>query len=203
MDGPSEGSVSHWIQDLKQGDSLAAQQLWNRYFSQLVRVALNRLRGMSQVEAAEDIALSALKSVMIGIEEDRYPLLADRDSLWPLLVTITARKSITEMRRQLAQKRSINMEVQQSDIQEFIGENPTPAFAMEVADELERLVLKLNDPTLRIIVERKLDGVSHEDLAKELGCSPRTVIRKLNRIRQEWEESDGGATSVEESHKKV
>ena len=32
----SEGSVTVWLNELKAGDDIAAQQLWNRYFARLV-----------------------------------------------------------------------------------------------------------------------------------------------------------------------
>jgi DNA-directed RNA polymerase specialized sigma24 family protein len=178
--------VSHWLDGLRKGDSLAAQELWNRYFARLVWVAQDRLSSLSREASGEDVALSALKSVMIGVRENRFPNLADRDSLWPLLVTIAARKSVSEQRRQLAQKRSRANECRLEDIRDYVGVEPSPEFAVEVADELERLVRLLGDRTLRDIVERKLAGSSNEEIAETLDCSVRTVIRKLNRIRQEW-----------------
>lgn len=185
-DSSSRGSVSHWLDGLRKGDSLAAQELWNRYFARLVWVAQDRLSSLSREASGEDVALSALKSVMIGVRENRFPNLADRDSLWPLLVTIAARKSVSEQRRQLAQKRSRANECRLEDIRDYVGVEPSPEFAVEVADELERLVRLLGDRTLRDIVERKLAGSSNEEIAETLDCSVRTVIRKLNRIRQEW-----------------
>jgi RNA polymerase sigma factor (sigma-70 family) len=185
--GPrSAGSVSHWLDGLRAGDSVAAQELWNRYFARLVSVAQTRLSGLSTEANGEDIALSALKSVMIGLQANRFPDLSDRNSLWPLLVTITARKAISEQRRQLAGRRDRNRECSLEDLRDFIGVEPSPEFAIEVADELERLVEKLGDDSLRRIVERRISGFSNEEIADELGCSLRTVIRKLHRIRREW-----------------
>jgi hypothetical protein len=42
---PSDGSVTFWIGQLKAGDSLAAQKLWEGYYSRLVALARARLRG--------------------------------------------------------------------------------------------------------------------------------------------------------------
>lgn len=189
-------SVSHWLDGLRAGDSVAAQELWNRYFARLVSVAQARLSRLSAETSGEDIALSALKSVMIGLQANRFPDLTDRDSLWPLLVTITARKAISEQRRQLAGRRTRNLECSLNDLRDFIGIEPSPDFAVEVADELERLVKSLGDASLRQIVEKKIAGFTNDEIAEELGCSVRTVIRKLDRIRREWrqhvlETSDG------------
>jgi len=186
MESNPTDSVSHWIEGLRDGDSVAAQQLWDRYFQRLVTVARARLQGLSHDVSGQDIALSALKSVVIGVQENRYPNLVDRESLWPLLVTITARKSISEQRRQLAQKRTRTRECSWEEVQEYVGTDPSPEFALEVADYLEQLLTSLGDRSLPRVVEMKLGGFTHQEVAAELGCTERTVKRKLRLIRQEW-----------------
>ncbi|TWT95802.1 ECF sigma factor [Botrimarina colliarenosi] len=180
------GSVAHWIEGLRAGDSLAAQNLWSRYFARLAPLAQARLARLARDRTGEDIALSALKSVMIGIRENRFPDLADGEGLWPLLVTITARKAISEQRRQLAERRRPDRECRFDDVQEYLGTEPTPEFAVEVADELERLAKGLGDSDLKRIVEFKLGGNTNDEIAAELGCTSRTITRKLSRIREEW-----------------
>lgn len=185
-DASSAGSVTHWIEGLRAGDSLAAQNLWSRYFARLAPLAQARLARLARDRTGEDIALSALKSVMIGIRENRFPDLADGEGLWPLLVTITARKAISEQRRQLAERRRPDRECRFDDVQEYLGTEPTPEFAVEVADELERLAEGLGDADLKRIVELKLGGSTNDEIADELGCTSRTITRKLSRIREEW-----------------
>src|SRR5262249_37281756 len=59
----SEGSVSHWIGQLKAGDHAAAQELWNNYFHRLVGLARKKLEGAPRRAAdEEDVALSAFTS---------------------------------------------------------------------------------------------------------------------------------------------
>jgi hypothetical protein len=54
----SPGSVSHWFEAVRRGDSLAAQKLWERYFPHLVRLAREKIRGAPHVLAdEEDVAL--------------------------------------------------------------------------------------------------------------------------------------------------
>jgi hypothetical protein len=38
-------SISHWIQQLKEGEQAGIQALWDRYFARLVELARQRLRG--------------------------------------------------------------------------------------------------------------------------------------------------------------
>jgi RNA polymerase sigma factor (sigma-70 family) len=187
MELPSRGSVTHWLAELKLGHEAAAQQLWNRYFFHLVRLARHRFRGLGRDADEEDIALSALKSAMLGVQNNRFPDLSDRTGLWPLLVTITARKSINELNRQRAKKRDRGLEQRLAEDQILAGAGPTPEFALMVAEHIDNLVEGLGDEALRTIVALKLQGYTNEEIASKLDVSARTIVRKLHRIRQEWE----------------
>ncbi len=99
-------SVTIWIRQLKIGDADAAQQLWNRYFERLVRLAQRRLVGAPcQMADEEDVALSAFNSVCIRAAEGKFPKLDDRQDLWRLLVTITVRKALAQRKYANRQKR--------------------------------------------------------------------------------------------------
>jgi RNA polymerase sigma factor (sigma-70 family) len=189
MEGLSRGSVTTWLDALKAQQDDAAQALWNRYFSLLVSVARRHLRGLKRDADEEDIALSALKSAMIGVQNNRFPRLTDRTDLWPLLVTITAHKAVNEIRRQRAKKRDPSREKPLTDF-EILGNDPSPDFALRLAEAIQNLVRSLGDDTLETIAKRKLEGYTNEDIATELKVSTRTIVRKIGRIRQEWEESE-------------
>jgi RNA polymerase sigma factor (sigma-70 family) len=187
MDWPTRGSVTGWLHELKEGNEAAAQQLWNRYFAQLVPLARSRLHGLERDIDGEDIALSALKSAMLGVQNNRFPDLNDRTGLWPLLVTITARKAINEIKRQRTKKRS-RAEEEIVDVQSIVGSEPTPEIALQFAEGIEQLIAGLPDEMLRTIAELKLQDYANDEIARKLNVSTRTVVRKLKRIRQEWEE---------------
>ena len=187
MESPSHGSVTLWLDELKLGHEAAAQQLWNRYFFQLVTLARHRFRGLGRDADEEDIALSALKSAMLGVQNNRFPDLSDRTGLWPLLVTITTRKSINELNRHRAKKRNRGLEQRLAGNDMLAGTGPTPEFALMLAEYIDSLVEGLGDETLRTIVALKLEAYTNEEIASKLDVSARTVVRKLHRIRQEWE----------------
>ena len=89
-----DGSVSRWFDPLRAGDPVAAQRLWERYFSRTVSLARKKLQGSPRRAAdEEDVALLAFASFCKGVEEGRFPRLDDRDDLWRLLGTLTARKA--------------------------------------------------------------------------------------------------------------
>src|SRR5262249_61618408 len=91
---PSEGSVTHWLGQLRAGDAAAAQPLWERYVRRLVGLARAKLHGRAGPGGdEEDVALSAFDSFCRNAERGRFPDLADRDGLWRLLVVLTARKA--------------------------------------------------------------------------------------------------------------
>ena len=75
---------------------------------------------------------------------------------------------------------------------QFLGREPTPEDAAQFAEDYERLLARLGDETLRTIALSKLEGHTNEEIAAELGTSPRTVDRKLNLIRKIWEEEGTG-----------
>jgi len=97
----SEGLVTHWFEQLREGDSVAAQALWERYFPKLVRLAREKLRQVPcRVADEEDVALSALDSFFHAAREGRFPNLTDRDDLWRLLLQMTAWKVVDMKRRE-------------------------------------------------------------------------------------------------------
>lgn len=184
--GPPPGSVSIWLEGLRNDQGAAAQELWNRYFAALVGVARRGLHGMARDADEEDVALSAIKSMMLGVQNNRYPDLHDRTGLWPLLVTITSRKASNEAKRQTAAKRDRSAEHAAADMQLIAGREPPPDFGPRLIEAIQSMVASLGDDSLQVIARRKLEGFTNDEIAHELGIASRTVVRKLARIRQEW-----------------
>jgi DNA-directed RNA polymerase specialized sigma24 family protein len=196
----SSGSVTQWIRQLKAGDHEAVQRLWERYFQQLVGLARNRLQGASRrVADEEDVTLSALDSFVRGAARGRFPQLCNRDNLWPLLVKITERKAFRLMRHNGRRKRGGGRVEGESvlgsqgdssrgkgSLDEFPGNEPTPVFAAQLAENLQRLLAGLPDDGLREIALWKMEGYTNAEIAAKLGCDDSTVERKLHLIRSFW-----------------
>lgn len=191
----SNPSVSYWIRELQVGNQAAAQQLWERYFQRLVRLAKHKLtHRLRRYADEEDVALSAFKSFFRGVEAGRYPQLADRDDLWRLLVTITAHKTVHVARHAQRQKRGgrasgsgRDNDGNMLDLNEVIGQEPSPEFSIQVAEELDRMLTLLDDPSLQSVALWKMEGYTSTEIAPRLDCTVRTVERKLRLIRQIWE----------------
>jgi DNA-directed RNA polymerase specialized sigma24 family protein len=194
----SEGSVTRWLQPLQAGDPAAAQQLWERYFHRLVGLARQKLRDAPRGAAdEEDVALSAFDTFCRHAEQGRFPLLADRDSLWRLLVVLTARKAAHLRRREQAQKRgggrapSRAPADEESGFEQLVSREPDPEFAALVADEYRRLLDGLGDGQLAAVAVWRMEGYTVEEIAAKVGYSARSVKRKLRLIRAIWEKEVG------------
>ncbi len=193
----AEETVTMWIAQLRQGEEAAAQRLWEQYFGRMVRLARRRLETTRRSAAdEEDVALSAFKSFCLGVQNGRFPQLTDRDSLWPLLVAITANKSVDLIRHENRQKRggvgSENENAREREsLSQILSREPTPDLAGEFAELFERLMKKLDaadDPDLKLIAIRRMQGESASEIANDLGCVKRTIERKVTLIRRLWEE---------------
>jgi RNA polymerase sigma factor (sigma-70 family) len=197
----SEGSVTRWVTALKEGDSDAAQPLWERYHRQLVALARDKLRTARRRDAdEEDVVQNAFHSFFQGVAQGRFPQLDDRDNLWRLLVVITARKALDQLahehsKRQgggtLAGESRISPGRQHWDeaaIEQVVGDEPTPEFAAQVAEEYQRLLDLLGDASLQQVAVWKMEGLTNDEIAERLDCSRRTVARKLDTIRLIWSE---------------
>ena len=195
MTDESGGSVTRWLGELKGGDPDAAQRLWERYFTDLVRLARGRLQGAPRAVAdEEDVALSAFDSFYTAATQRRFPRLDDRDDLWRVLVTLTERKAADLRRRQRRQKRGGGRVAPEADLagpegdllDHIAGPAPTPEFATLVAEEYRRRLAALPDAALRRVAELKMEGYSNEEIAGRIGLGLRSVVRKLDLIRRTW-----------------
>jgi RNA polymerase sigma factor (sigma-70 family) len=195
----SEGSVTRWVTALKSGDFAAAQPLWERYYRQLVSLARQKLQSARRRAAdEEDVVQSAFHSFFRGVADGRFPQLDDRENLWRLLVVITARKALDQIAHEKRKRRGggtiqgesrITSGEQGQDaaaIEQIVGDEPTPEFAAQVAEQYERLLDMLDDEPLRQVAVWKMEGCTEDEIAQRLHCSRRTVSRKLETIRFIW-----------------
>ena len=198
-----ENSVTVWLGQVKAGDPQAAQRIWQRYVDRLVRLASAKLgRSPKRMADEEDVVISAFTAFCRGVEAGRFPDLNDRDDLWQVLVMLTERKAVDQRRHDLADRRgggkvrgdSIFQSPDNSlsispGFQQVAASDPTPEFAALMSEELERLLMLLTDDVQREIAVLKMASHSNEEISQSLGISLRSVERKLNLIRQTWQEA--------------
>ena len=196
----TRGSVTRWLQAVEQGDEDAAQRLWERYYSSLLRLARSKLTGISgRAFDEQDVVLNAFDACYRGLQSGRFPHINDRQDLWKLLISLTARKAIDGIRREQRQKRGAgkvfneadwgndDAETDEQSMARFVGPDPTPEFAVMVAEDLELRLNQLPNRLFRDICLWKIEGWTNEEIATRLDCTTRTVERKLELIRKHWQ----------------
>ncbi len=194
-------SVSLWIEQLKQGNDDAGTQLWNRFISKLIDLARHKLRDVSKRTAdEEDLVNSAFNAFLTGVRANRFPNLHSRNDLWQILVMLTERKAIDQIRRQNTQKRGSGkvrgesifenadaFSVGHFGIDSAADSTPSPDFAAQFSDQVQYCMEKLDCDVLQRIVMLKLEGFTNKEVAENIGCSLSSIERKMRLIRQLWE----------------
>lgn len=221
MTTESTGSITCWIDVLKgdgqgRSDGLddATRALWERYYGRMVRIARSKLRPVSGGPTPtgldeEDVAISAFNTFCRMAAAGRFPRLDDRDDLWRLLVTITARKASNERKSANRQKRGGGRVLDEAALDghdsaprnglaQVIGHEPSPEFSAMVTEEFRHLLGSLRKPEFVEIALKKFEGFTNAEIAQELGCVERTVERKLEIIRKTWLSQTPVDTDAEE-----
>ena len=191
-----DGSITHCLHLLRQGDEESVRLIWERYFPRLVEQARLTLGGAARRTAdEEDVALSAMDRFCKAAQEGRYPDLADRNGLWRLLLRITTRRALDLARRERRQRRGgdaerkalTGAEAEVGRLASVPANEPSPAFAAEMAEACRGLLGRLPDTDLRTLAVAKLEGYCNQEIAELLGSSLRTVERRLQLIRDLWQ----------------
>ena len=194
-------SAAQWFDELCDGNSVAAVQLWELYFQRMVMAARRKMDGVRRTDRdEEDIALSAFKSFCIGVREGRIQRRTDEVNLWPLLLRLTLNKAVDQIRRSNRKKRGGSGEegsdesVKKSavSVEELMGKEPSPEMAAAATESFDFLLQTLQatgDDELQPIALASFEGNSPAEIAQEMKCSVRTVQRKLKSIYMIWESS--------------
>jgi RNA polymerase sigma factor (sigma-70 family) len=189
-------SISRWIDGLKQGDSQSAEQIWQQYFEKLVRLARQRLGSLPRrVADEEDLALSALNSVILGAKVQKFPKLNDRTDLWKLLVVVATRKATGWQRKHFAAKRPDRKMVHghggertddSSWLAQALGREPSPEFAAQFAEQVQNLLRVLPNDEFRQVALMRMEGYTNREIAQKLDWYEVKVERRLRIIRKQW-----------------
>lgn len=195
-------SVSIYLEGLKSGDEVAATELWKRYFEKVTQFARRRLGNASRrVADEEDVALAVFQELCDGAHRGRFKRLTDRNDLWQVMVMITRKKAIDQVRKQTRAKRGSGQVSGESvwqpveaivggrGIEQVAGESPTPDYLCCLDEQHRKLIDLLPDETLRQVASLRLESFTTEEIGQQLQVSTRTIERKLATIRELWQKS--------------
>jgi len=194
---PSQTSITRYIGELRKGDAEAARRLWEHYSRRLVQVAAESLGKAARATVDEDdVVASAFASLCRRAQDGKFSSIEDRRDLWRLLVKITERKAIAQLRRAGRLKRGGGRVVTETDLvasgsmdgrglDGFISCEPSPEMAAAITESMNAL-LSLLDPEQQTIALLKLEGFTNAEIASRIGRALPTVERRLRLIRAQW-----------------
>lgn len=197
MSTDAEGSVTGFFNQVRQGDRSATRQLFQRFFPRLLGLARKTLAGSPQRMAdAEDAVQGAFLSFWRQAERGDFGDM-HRDSLWRLLAVMTVRKARKQLARERAEKRGGGRVVGEADLRrtgqgearldEALGQLPA-----EHVDLLCNELLEMLDMDLRSCAVLRLMGYKNREAAELLGCTERSIERRLQQIRNVWQREVAG-----------
>lgn len=183
----------------KGGDQAASEELFTRYVERLTRMARARISPqLARRIDPEDVVHSAYRSFFVRLRENQFELDESLD-LWKLLVKIVQHKLARASRHHRAQRRSYKREQGLSDLVS-LSRNEPDVDEVVIFNEQVALLLGHFTGQTRHIIELKLQGYLHQEIADQLGCSEKTVRRALVRVR-EWFKSDRAETGADSNSK--
>lgn len=187
-----DSDVNRLLQQVRDGNQMAAMELFHRYSEQLVELAQERLNWKLRRKLdPEDIAQSALRSFFRMNAAKRFDF-ENWNSLWGLLSLLTIRKCGRQLEHFRAACRDIGTEMSafwkpdgdnSSASWEAIARDPSPEEAA-VLSETVREILSLLDEREQAIFQLSLQGHTVEEISETIGRSERTVERVLSRLSQ-------------------
>ena len=185
-------SVTRWINELRDGDRSAANRLWGFVQGRVCRTAKSQVaRSSHATYDEEDVALSAFSSLCEGFEAGRYDKVADREQLSRLLTVITVNKARKRVLRENRVRRGgrARRVANGSDFLDTVASTElAPEGQAMMQEECGRLLGLLEKRDLKLLALLKVEGYTNQEIADQLGCSRRTIQRRLDMIRDIWVE---------------
>jgi RNA polymerase sigma factor (sigma-70 family) len=183
----NQGTSAELLARFQEGDALAAEEIFERYIDRLTRLARARLSPrLSRRTDAEDVVMSAWRSFFVAAGAGRFSLKRSGD-LWRLLVSITLHKLYHQARRHTAERRTVGGEQPLDQTNDWMiaasDREPAPEEAVALAEELEHLMAGLDEFGRRVL-ELRLQGETHAEIAGDTQRSERSVRRRLHEIRE-------------------
>jgi RNA polymerase sigma factor (sigma-70 family) len=190
------GSITRFAKQLEAGDHQAAGYIWEVYMDKLLRLVHRKLdRRVFRRADPDDVVQSAFWSFCRAAEKGRYTL-ASRADLWHFLYTITIRKVFNTAIHHSRARRDYRRDASEQDytdpsspayVKSIAAGDPTPLHAAIFTEEFQRLLGALSHKELSDIARMKFDGMTNAEIATALNRTARTIERKIERIRKEWE----------------
>jgi len=184
----------------QQGEATAANAIFDRYAGRLLALARSRLSSkLSRRVDADDVVQSTYRSFFVHARQGEFAIEHEGD-LWRLLATMTLHKLGRQAQRHRAKKRSVDREVpgrpdEPDALAQLADREPSAADVVAAAEELHWLMSQF-DVTQRQALQLRLQDLTIDEIAAQVGRSERTVRRWLVEAREllsrRWAEQQRG-----------
>jgi hypothetical protein len=186
------------IDGLRAGNAVVFREFFERFFPTHVARLKRRLgAGYSGLDDPEDMALSVFRRfwAVVAAQSPLTAGLSDCRGLLRVLSVLTQQKLREVHRYEHRQRRDCRRTRREADIcsrgdaclsvEEAMASDRPGDWDVAFLDLLTHLLGELSERQQAVAL-RKLDGISSQEIAVELGCCERTVERHLSEIRDRW-----------------
>jgi RNA polymerase sigma-70 factor (ECF subfamily) len=152
---------------LVKGDKSALQILFNNYYTDLVRFGIKYVKN-------HEISEELVQEVFINIWE-RHQSLVITSSLKSYLFTSVKYRAFNYLRLQMPKKKLM----ENIELLDTFANTEDYQVSPELKKEVSKAIDSLPTKCRAILIMSKMDGMSHREIAKELGVSEKTVENQI------------------------
>lgn len=172
-----------------QGDEQAVAELYNRYYKAIIMVVRYRLDRSPRLHAlydSTDFLQEVWEDVLAHPEKLRD--LATFEAFFEQLARMARHKVEKTQRKYATQKRDLRRRRHLSDpgvtaaAAAVADSQPDPGQQAASDEEWGRWIVSLSPRQQRIVLMLR-NGLTHEEIAAELGCSERSIRRLVSELR--------------------
>jgi RNA polymerase sigma factor (sigma-70 family) len=170
---------------VKRADRDVVYALFGRCYSRVAEIGRRKLGGMPRRGFDEDdVANSAFREFLGRAAEGSFKKLENREDVWQVLTLLVGDKIGDRLRHERRKKRGGGEpDVPLEGVAEAISQLDDPAVEAEINDARRIFLAELPSDDHRKVVELLAEGRTHEEIAKTLNLSVRTVDRRVEDVR--------------------
>ena len=175
------GSIQEFMTQLQNGDSVAAQQIFDEYSERLLRIASQNISKALRKRFDNDDVVQSVFRTFFRRQADGRVRIQHEQQLWQLLVKITICKSRSYARKHTAEKRDATADQSPPGGLEQIEKQATAEDLVSLTEEIGKALQDLPEHSGEILY-LCLQGENKSDIAQKMDMSRQTVHRTLKVI---------------------
>ncbi len=190
----STGSISAFFALVRnQQDPDASKEIWKRYLPRMIGLARSILASNRVTLDPQDAVQESFLHFFRSVESGLFPNARNRDDLWAILSMLTVQRTRKGISREMAQKRGngrvyLESQLRRAGSGSFAIDEYFPGISMAQWDLHCAEMLESLGEDLKEVALMRLAGHTNVEIQKLLGCSLRSVERRLQIIRVTWRE---------------